>query len=506
MAESEDSVIKISKPDNAKPSKFLAIDLGAESGRAFVGKLDGGIMSLEEVHRFPNVPATITGHLHWDVSTLFDEVRRSLRLAVEKGHGDIVSIGVDTWGVDFGLVRKGGKDIDPPFTYRDSRTNGVMEKVFAVIPREEVYSITGIQFMQINSLYQLYSMKDEDSGCFENFESLLFMPDIFNYLLTGTQVSEYTMASTSQLLNAESKSFDEKIFSSLGLPMGLMRPVVMPGTVIGKLLPEIASEAGLGGVDVVAVGSHDTASAVAAVPAVGENWAYLSSGTWSLLGIETGEPIIDELSLSNNFTNEGGVGGKITFLRNIIGLWLLQEVRRKWESEGEHYSYDELVKMAGEAREFRTIFNPSDDEFLNPPDMQSAIETYCRNTNQPVPETRGEMVRSIFESLALKYKSAVLKLASITGKTIDRMHVVGGGSRNEMLNRFTADALGIPVTAGPVEATVIGNIMTQAIAKGAIDSFEIGRQVVARSFRLKEYLPRDSKKWDEIYKSAPFHF
>ncbi len=506
MAGAEENLVKVPNLDRAKPSKFLAIDLGAESGRAFVGILDEGKISLEEIHRFRNAPVSISGHLHWDVSRLFHEVRKALKLTAEKGHADIASIGVDTWGVDFGLVRKTGKSVDLPFAYRDSRTNGMMEKVFGKISREEIYSTTGIQFIQINSLYQLYSVKDENRACLDDFESLLFMPDIFNYFLSGVQVSEYTMASTSQLLNAKTKMFDEKLFSSLGLPIRLMRPVVMPGTVIGRLLPEIASEAGLGDVDVVAVGSHDTASAVAAIPATGPGWAYLSSGTWSLLGIESDEPIIDDLSLENNVTNEGGVGGRITFLRNIIGLWLLQEVRRKWESEGEHYAYDELVKMAGEAGEFRSLFNPSDDEFLNPPDIQEAIAAYCRNTNQPVPETRGEMVRSIFESLALKYKSAVGKLASITGKKIERMHVVGGGAQNEMLNRFTADALGIPVVAGPVEATVIGNIMTQAMAKGEIDSLENGRRIVAESFRLKEYNPRDSRKWDEIYKSAPFHF
>ena len=492
--------------DKVCPAKFLAVDLGAESGRAFVATLDGERIALEEVHRFPNTPVEISGHLHWDVPELFQQLKMALKLTAEKGHGDIVSIGVNTWGVDFGLVRKSDGSIDLPFTYRDSRTNGMMQKVFSKIPRHEIYARTGIQMMQINSIFQLYSAIEERESCLRDFESLLFMPDIFNYFLTGRQVSEYTIASTSQLLNAGSRNFDEAIFAALGIPQRLMRPIIMPATIIGKVRSDILAEVGLNNIDVIAVGSHDTASAVAAIPASGTDWAYLSSGTWSLIGIENDEPIINGESLANNFTNEGGVGGKITFLQNITGMWFLQEVMRRWESTGRHYAYEELLSAASEAQEFKCVFDPADDIFLNPPDMYQAIASFCRKTGQACPQTMGELVRSIFESLAFKYKSALGKLASVTGRKIARLHVVGGGSQNEMLNRFAADATGLPVAAGPVEATIVGNALTQALAVGRVGSLEMARKIVGNSFQLKEYLPENARKWDEAYKSAPFNF
>ncbi len=496
MAGAEENLVKVKNLDKVS-RKFLAIDLGAESGRAFVGILESGRISIEEIHRFPNVPVAVSGHAHWDVYELFEQVKKSLKLAVEKGHGDIVSVGVDTWGVDFGLAKPDGTPMDMPFTYRDSRTNGMTEKVFTKIPRSELYSKTGIQMMQINSVFQLYSMKEDSVESLDEADKLLFTPDIFNYFLTGQKVSEYTIASTSQLLNASTSRFDQGIFAALGLPIRLMCPIVMPGTVVGRVIPEVASAAGLKDVDVVAVGSHDTASAVAAVPATGNNWAFLSSGTWSLIGVETDKPIINDKSLMNNFTNEGGVGGTITFLQNISGLWLLQELRRVWRERGEEYSYDELVSMARDAGEFKCILDPSDDSFLNPPDMEAAIIGFCGKRNQQPPLNKGEFVKTVFESLALKYRSAIRTLGDITGRKIEKLHIVGGGARNEMLNQFTADAAGIPVVAGPVEATVLGNIMVQAIAKGGIDSLERGREIIRRSFQVKEYLPNDSRKWDE---------
>lgn len=505
MEGAEKNPVGARSPDNVSPAKFLAIDLGAESGRAFVGILDSKKLSMEEIHRFSNVPVIVSGHAHWDIFGLFQQVKKALSIAAERGHRDILSVGVDTWGVDFGLVKSDGTSMDMPFTYRDSRTNGMMEKVFAQIPKSKLYSRTGIQFMQINSIYQLYSMKAEYDENPEGFDNLLFMPDIFNFLLTGRKISEYTMASTSQLLNVTSKSFDEWIFSTLDLPMRLMCPIVMPGELIGRVHPAIASEAGLMDVDVVAVGSHDTASAVAAIPAVGKNWAYLSSGTWSLIGIEADEPIVNEKSLGSNFTNEGGVGGKITFLRNISGLWLLQELRRSWEKNAERYTYDELVRMAREAEEFKCIIDPFRDSFLNPPDMRVAILDFCRKTNQPCPETKGEFVRAILESLALSYKFALGKLNAITGRKIESLHIVGGGARNHMLNQFAADATGIRVAAGPVESTVLGNILVQAIAEGRIDSIAEGREIVRESFQVKEYLPHNSRKWDEAYARVTFN-
>ncbi len=486
-------------------SKFLAIDLGAESGRAFVGILDNKRIILEEIHRFPNVPVHVSGHLHWDVFALFNHIKEALRLAVQKGHTDIESMAVDTWGVDFGLL-KTDDTMDLPFTYRDPRTNGMMEKVFAKISSDEIYSRTGIQLMQINSLYQLYSMIDGGDASLDDYAKLLFIPDIFNYFLTGEKVSEYTIASTSQLLNAESGKFDESIFSALGLPYRLMCPIVKPGTVVGKLLPAVAFEVGLKNVDVVAVGSHDTASAIAAVPAAGTNWAYLSSGTWSLIGIEADKPIINAASRENNFTNEGGVGGKIRFLKNIMGLWLLQELKRIWEKDGESYTYDGFVNMARSAGEFRCVIDPDDDSFFNPPDMNVAIMDFCERTGQTSPDSKGETVRIVLESLAFKYKSAIGKLAAITGKRIETLHVVGGGSQNEMLNQFTANAAGIPVVAGPVEATTLGNVLVQAMAKGRIETLESARQIVGESFPLKRYYPKDFEKWDQVYRSVAIDF
>lgn len=484
-------------------SRFLAIDLGAESGRAFVGTLDSGKIVLEEVHRFSNVPVVVSGHLHWDVFALFREVKESLKLAAQKGN--IESVGIDTWGVDFGLVRKQDGTLDLPFSYRDSRTNGIMQKVFEKIPGKEIYARTGIQLMQINSLYQLYIMKEECGGNFGEFSKLLFMPDLMSFFLTGKKFSEYTIASTSQMLNAVQKEWDEAIFSRLDLPLNIMAPIVHPGTLIGPILPEIVDEGGLSReVNVVAVGSHDTASAIAAVPALEGDWAYLSSGTWSLIGIETERPIINEFSMGGNFTNEGGVGGKINFLQNIMGLWLLQEVRRNWENNGEHYGYDELMRMAQSAREFKCIVDPGDGSFLNPHDMRAAILEFCRKTMQPCPESKEEIVRCIFESLAFKYRTAIEKMNLITGNVVKILHIVGGGAQNEMLNQLTADAAGIPVIAGPVEAAAIGNILVQAIAGGKISSIGEGRKVVAKSFRLKKYLPQRTEKWDEAYKRIPF--
>ena len=482
-------------------SKFLAIDLGAESGRGFVGTLDSGKIFLEEIHRFPNLPIVIEEHLHWDISGLFEEVKNSIRLAVQKGHDDIESVGIDSWGVDFGLVKSEDGTVDPPFTYRDSRTNGMMERVFEKMSKKEIFARTGIQFMRINSLYQLYSM----SGNFNGIDKLLFTPDLINYFLAGRRLSEYTIASTSQMLNATGKCWDGSIFTRLNLPSRIMAPIIHPGMVIGPLLPEISRQAGLGrDINVVAVASHDTASAVTAVPSSEDEWAFLSSGTWSLIGEEIDNPIINELSLASNFTNEGGANGKITFLQSIMGLWLLQEIKRGWEKDGRRHTYDELVSMAQDAEKFKCIVDPGDGLFLNPTDMEDAIVDFCRRTNQPVPESKGEFVRCVFESLAFKYWSALQKINVITGRTIETLHIVGGGCQNEMLNQFTADATGIPVIAGPVEAAVIGNILVQAMAAGKIKSVEEGRAIVKDSFKLRKYIPHHDAGWDEAYKRIHF--
>lgn len=479
-------------------SKFLAVDFGAETGRAIVGILEEDRISLEEVHRFPNVQTRIDGHLHWDIHYLFAELKKGLSLAVQKGHGDIESIGIDTWGVDFGLIDRKGEVIGSPFAYRDSRTNGMMERAFDMIPREEIYSSTGIQFMQINTLFQLYNVALNDTQTLDNCDTLLFMPDLFNYFLTGKKVSEYTIASTSQLLNARTQRWDETLFSKLGLPIHIMAPIVHPCTIIGKLRREIADEVGLNkGVDIIAVGCHDTASAVAAVPSSGNDWAFLSSGTWSLLGVESDQPLINEESLRYNFTNEGGIGASFRFLRNVMGLWLLQETRRSWQKQGKSYSYATLATMAATSPPFRSIINPDDDSFLNPPDMPQAIQAFCKRTGQLVPEREGEFVRCIFESLAFKFKIVLERICSITKRNIRTLHVVGGGSHSDLLNQCTADACGICVSAGPVEATALGNVLVQAIAKGKVQSLQKGREIVARSFPLKSYQPQNSQRWND---------
>jgi rhamnulokinase len=382
----------------------------------------------------------------------------------------------------------------------------MMEKVFEKISREEIYTLTGNQFMQINSLYQLYAMLMNNEETLEICDKLLFMPDLFNFFLTGKKCSEYTIASTSQLLNATKKEWDKNIFQKLGLPINIMAPVIQPGSIIDKLLSDIAIEVGLSKeVDVVSIGCHDTASAVAAVPAFTDKWAFISSGTWSVIGIELNQPLINKITMMSNFTNEGGIGGKIRFLQNVIGLWLLQECRKSWEKNSNRLTYDELIKMASKVQEFKSIINPDDNLFLNPPDMLSAIKNYCIKTRQPVPESIGEYVRCIFESLALKYKGVIKKIDSVTKSTIETIHIVGGGSQNEMLNQLTANACGLPVAAGPVEATALGNIIAQALAKGTIQSIQYGKELIARSFPIKMYKPSISKKWDEQFqKIYPF--
>jgi rhamnulokinase len=481
------------------PAKFLAFDFGAESGRAILGILDRGKIGLEEIHRFPNKQVDISGHIHWDLSYLFGELKKALATAVRKGHRELLGLGVDTWGVDFGLVGKDDQLLENPYAYRDKRTDGMMDKAFQRISREEMYARTGVQFMPFNSVFQLLSVVETESLLLDKIESLLFMPDLFNFLLTGQKFSEYTIASTSQLLNAQKRDWDPGIFEKLGLPVQIMAPIIQPGTSIGPLQPEISRETDISPVDVIAPACHDTASAVAAVPAQTDNWAYLSSGTWSLLGIEVDEPIINEKSLKNNFTNEGGVGRKIRFLRNTMGLWLLQRCLKDWEKKGESLGYDELAGLALDSGEFKSIVDPDDHTFLNPPSMPEAIAEFCGKTQQPVPEKKGEFIRCIYESLALKYRFLIDKINAMCPEPAEVLHVVGGGSQNEMLNQFSADATGLRVIAGPAEATAVGNIIVQAIAKKIVDGIEEGRRVVSRSFPLKTYEPKNKNKWNRVY-------
>ena len=475
---------------------YAAFDFGAESGRAIIGTVENDRLSLKEIHRFPNKQLTIDGHIHWDAQYQFNEIKTGLRKMAKSGM-DIQSIAIDTWGVDFGLLDVQGNLIENPYAYRDSRTDGMMDKVFERIPRRDVYNRTGIQFMQLNSLYQLYSMLG--SPALEEADRLLFMPDLFNYMLCGEKVCEYTIASTSQMLNANDRKWDGELFDILGLPLRIMPSVVEPATIIGKLSPDIQSAIGMTTTDVIAVGSHDTASAVAAVPMSGKNCAYLSSGTWSLLGIESAEPIISDESYRFNFTNEGGVNKNYRFLKNTMGLWLLQQSRKSWQRQGEYYDYADLVQMAERAEPFYAVVNPDDASFLNPADMPQAIAAFCKKTGQSVPQEPGQFSRIILESLALKYRYIIEKINGMIKQPIEALHIVGGGSQNELLNQFTANALGIPVISGPVEATAIGNILVQLLAKGVIGSLEEGRAVVKNSFEQKEYLSQETKHWNDVF-------
>jgi rhamnulokinase len=445
-------------------SHYLAFDLGAESGRAMLGTLEGGRLAVEELHRFANTPVRVFDALYWDTLRLWHEIQRGLAIAGRERHLPLDGIGIDTWGVDFALLGADGALADNPRHYRDARTNGVMEKVFRVVPRAEVFAQTGIQFMQLNSLYQFYALKLAGSPALEAARTLLFMPDLLNYWLTGVARAELTIASTSQFYDPRNKTWARDLLERLGLPTGILPEIVAPGTLLGPLLDSVAGAAGLGAVPVYATGCHDTASAVAAVPAEGSNWCYISSGTWSLMGAELDEPVIDERVLAENLTNEIGAAGKVRFLKNIAGLWLVQECRRAWAQAGAEYTYDELTRLAGEAGPARATIDV--DAFLEPGDMPRKIAAHCRARGQTPPETPGEFTRTILESLAQRYRQVLESLEALAGRRFDAIHIVGGGSRNALLNQLVADATGRTVIAGPSEATAIGNVLIQAIGAG----------------------------------------
>ncbi|HOW85331.1 MAG TPA: rhamnulokinase family protein [Candidatus Aminicenantes bacterium] len=475
-------------PHAQDAAQFLAFDFGAESGRAVLGALAGRRLVIHEVRRFANTPLDLAGHIHWNVYALFDEMKAAMRDAAAAIGARPASIGVDTWGVDFGLLAKDGSLLGLPFCYRDGRNAGAMEEYFRLVPRPALYEATGIQFMPFNTLFQIYAMVRERSPLLDAAADLLFMPDLFNYLLTGRKTAEATIASTSQCLDPRTRTWIPGLFQAMGLSKRILQDIVEPGTVLGELAEEVAGATGLRHVPVVATAGHDTAAAVAAVPAEGGRWAYISSGTWSLVGVEEKAPVISERSLEANFTNEGGVGGTIRFLKNVAGLWLVQGCRRAWSAD-DPVTYDELTRAAAEAAPFAVLVDPDDASFLNPPDMPGAIAAYCRRTKQVPPAAKGAIVRSLLESLALKYRSVIEQLGRILGHPIDRIHVIGGGSRNSLLCQLTADATGLPVVAGPAEATAIGNILVQALAVGRVASPAEIRAVVRESFELQTYDP-----------------
>ncbi|MDD5602700.1 MAG: rhamnulokinase [Eubacteriales bacterium] len=482
--------------------KVLAFDYGASSGRAVLGTYDGEKIALEDIHRFANDPVMAAGSFYWDTLRLYHEMKQGLLKALKGGHGDIAGMAIDTWGVDFGLIGPSGNLIGMPYHYRDARTDGIMEKAAEILPLKEIYKITGIQFLKFNTIFQLLAMKLSRRPELEAADKMLFMPDLFAYFLTGEKNSEYTIASTSQLINAVSGTWSEKLISALGFDRNLFAGIIQPGTIAGKISGNVAEELGIERIPVIAVAEHDTGSAVMSVPAgmgSGGKFAYLSSGTWSLLGIESDKPVLSDSAYKYNYTNEGGFNRTIRLLKNIMGLWIHQECKRAWDKEDVPLSFDELEDMASDAEPFRSFIDVDDDIFFTPGGMPEKIAGYCRDSGQPVPESKGSIVRCVMESLAMKYRSAVEGLEEIAGYRLPLLHIVGGGSRNVLLCRYTANAIGRPVITGPVEATATGNILCQLIALKELKGIKDAREIVRKSFPSVEYQPEDTNAWDEAY-------
>jgi rhamnulokinase len=482
-----------------KATSFLAFDLGAASGRAVIGRFDGERLVLEEIHRFPNGPVRVRDDLHWDTLRLCSELKHGLTRAATECGTELASLGLDTWGVSFALLDKQGALLGNPHHYRDARTDGMLEEAFRRVSKEEIFEQTGIQFLQINTLYQLLSMAIHDSPLLSVAETLLMTPDLFNYWFTGQKVSERTIASTSQCFNPNTGSWARSLIEGMGIPLHIFPEIVQPGVVLGELLPTVADETGATGISVVAPGCHDTACAVAAVPAVSEHYAYLSSGTWSIVGAEVSQPVITTKGLAYDFTNEGGVCDTIRLLNNMTGLWLIQECQRTWTAEGQALSYDEITHLAQAAPPFVALIDTDAGEFLAPGDMPARVRVFCLRTGQSLPESRGSVARTILESLALRYRWTFERLEELLEQRLEPLHIVGGGSRNVLLNQFTADAIGRPVMTGPVEATATGNVLMQMLALGYIASLEEGRDLVRRSFEMRTYLPRETSLWNEAY-------
>ena len=482
------------------PLHLLGFDFGASSGRAMHGAFDGEKLSVAEIHRFSNDPVRAGNTLYWDVLRLLHEMRQSMLCACEKGIRP-VSIGIDTWGVDFGLISKQGAMLSNPVHYRDARTDGVMELAEKTLSKEQIFMHTGLAFMGFNTLYQLMALQNKEPELLAQADKLLFMPDLFSYFLTGEMGTEYTIASTSQLTNPRTRDWSGEILDAFDIPESLFTEIQEPGAIRGTLRASICKEVGLEGrMQIVAGPQHDTAAAVAAAPASEKDFAYISSGTWSLLGVETKSPIVSKGVLNANYTNEGGICGTTRVLKNIMGMWILQECRRHWAMEGIRKSYDEIVALAQQEAPFRSLFDPDDARFMPPGNMPERICAYCRETGQPIPETAGQFARAIYESLALKYRWSIRRLEKeIIGRTIPCIHVVGGGSRNALFNQMTADAADKPVIAGPGEATVIGNLLMQAMALGEIADLQQLRAVVRASFETVAYQPHHSEAWEEAY-------
>lgn len=481
-----------------KTNQFLAFDFGASSGRGILGSLENSKIKLEEIHRFNNNMTLLHGSYYWDVFRLYDEIKKGLSQCIQKG---ILpeSIAVDTWGVDYALLDEKGNFLGIPYAYRDHRTDNAMDEVFNRIPSETLYNLTGIQFMQFNTVFQLFASVRDKLPALSLAKDLLFMPDIFNYMLSGIKKTDFSFATTSQLYNPGVGTWEKQIFDAIGISMDIMQEIVEPGTVLGEIHPDLAKEYRMQGVQITAVASHDTGSAIASIPSEDDNFAYISSGTWSLMGFESEHPVINNTSARLNFTNEGGVGHTFRVLKNIMGLWLIQECKRIWDGQQKEYTFPELVEMSQQSTAFRSLVDPNDLRFLNPESMPEAIAQFCKETKQPVPQQPGEFARCIFESLALAYRKTVDGMKEISDKQIDRIHIIGGGSQNELLCQYTANATGLPVVAGPAEGTALGNIMVQALAQGYVKSLAEIRKLIRNSFSFKTFEPKEVNKWDDAY-------
>ena len=479
-----------------KTTNFFAVDLGATSGRTILGSIEDGKLKQREITRFPNTIIELGGHFYWDIYALYNEIVKGLKVCADEGI-ELTSIGIDTWGCDFAVFGADGGLLRNPYCYRDPHTEGAMEEYFKLIPKEKVYEKTGIQFMNFNSLFQLATMRRNNDSALSIADKILFIPDALMYMLTGEAVCEYTVLSTSQMLNPRTKTIDTDLIDVIGLKESQFGRYVNPSDQVGTLTPEVQRLTGLGAVPVVAVAGHDTGAAVAAVPAQNPNLAYLSCGTWSLLGIETQEAIINEKSFEYNFTNEGGIEGTTRFLKNICGMWLLERCRKEWTDAPANVN--QINEDAMTAEPFRSFINPDDPRFANPTSMVDAIQGFCKETNQPVPETYQQMARCIFESLALRYRQVLDYLRELAPFPIEKLHVIGGGTYNQYLMQMAADSIGIPVVTGPVEGTAIGNIMLQAKASGLVSDMFQMRKIIAESIKLNTYLPQENKAWDEAY-------
>ena len=477
--------------------RVLAFDFGASSGRAIIGCFDGDKITLEEVHRFSNDPVSVGGTVYWDVLRLFYEIKQGIIKAKIAGGFD--SIGIDTWGVDFGLIDSEGKLMENPVHYRDARTVGLVDEAFKTMPKEKLYGITGIQFMELNTLFQLISLKKYRPWMLERADKMLFMPDLFGYMLTGKMCAEYSIASTSQLIDLDKRTWSKEILYAFGIKESVFAPLVQPGTVLGELSKEICEECGVDPVPVISVCGHDTQSAITSVPCEDGDFAFLSSGTWSLLCTELDKPIVNETSMNINITNEGGFDGSTGFLKNIIGLWLIQESRRQWKREGKEYSYADLEKLALAAEPFKCFIDPDAPEFVPHGNIPERVREFCRKTGQYVPETVGEIMRCIYESLAMKYRLTFEKLRECTERDYPVIHVIGGGTKDGLLCQMTANSCDRTVKAGPIEATVMGNVAVQLMSDGSVENIGQARKIVAESSELKTFEPKDTDKWAEAY-------